>query len=157
MGIAGSLPWAAMIVAVLGTGAIVDRRRMTWRSRTWLAIAGYVIGAITLTVGALVHGQVATVAWLCVSLGAVGMVQVQVWGACQDLGGRYSATITGWTNTWGNLTGAAGPLFTGLLVGIGASWGIALGVLSVAALLGAICWIFVRADRPLAASATVAS
>jgi MFS transporter, ACS family, glucarate transporter len=160
MGIAGSLPWAAMIVAVFGTGAIVDRRRMTWRSRTWLAIAGYVIGAVTLTVGALVHGQVATVAWLCVSLGAVGMVQVQVWGACQDLGGRYSATVTGWTNTWGNLTGAAGPLFTGLLVGIGASWGIALAVLSVAALLGAICWLFVHADRPLTASgpsATVTS
>lgn len=152
MGFAGSLPWAAMIVAVFGTGALIDHRRLSWDARTRIAIAGFAVAAVTLTVGALADGKVATIAWLCVSLGAVGCVQVQVWGACQDLGGHYSATVTGWTNTWGNLTGAAGPLFTGLLVGIGASWGIALGVLSGAALLGALSWRFVHADRPLAVS-----
>ena len=44
--------------------------------------------------------------------GAVGVVQVQIWSACQDLAGRYTATVSGWTNFWGNLTAAFGPIFT---------------------------------------------
>jgi MFS transporter, ACS family, glucarate transporter len=88
---------------------------------------------------------------LCVCLCAVGTVQVQVWAACQDLGGEHSATVTGWTNLCGNLISAAGPLFTGILVGIGGDWLTALAVLAVAGVLGSGCWFLVHPERPLRA------
>lgn len=153
MGIAGSLPWVAMIVCVFGTSAVNDRLLRTWRARVRVAVSGYLVSASFLVLGAVVHGTVLTMALLCVSLGAVGVVQVQVWAACQDLGGKYAGTVSGWTNLWGNLTGAAGPLFTGVLVGIGGNWGIALVVLAIAGFLGGLTWFFVHPERPLQAPA----
>ena len=74
--------------------------------------AGFFVAAVALTIAALVQSTPLAIAVLCVSLGAVGVVQVQVWAACQDLGGSHSATLTGFTNLCGNLTAAAGPIFT---------------------------------------------
>ncbi|OPF79647.1 MFS transporter [Streptomyces antioxidans] len=149
MGFLASLPWIAMLVCVFGAGALNDRVLRRWPSRVRLAAAGYLVAAAALVTGALAHSVPLLITFLCVSLGAVGVVQVQVWAACQDLGGSYSATLTGWTNLWGNLMAAAGPLFTGILVGIGGNWLIALLILAIAGLLGAVCWLFVHPERPL--------
>lgn len=157
MGMWGSLPWAAMIIAVFGSSVVCDRLRLTWRIRVRAAITCYFLAAGLLIGGALVPGTVATMALLSLALGAVGVVQVQVWAACQDLGGQYAGTVSGWTNLCGNLTGAAGPLFTGLLVGIGGNWALALIVMAVAGILGAVCWLFVHPERPLQAPAHAAA
>lgn len=149
MGFLGALPWGAMIIGVFGTGLLNDRVLRTWRARTTLACVGFLVSAVALTIGALTPGNAGMIAWMCLSLGAVGVVQVQVWAACQDLGGRHSATVAGFTNLCGNLTGAFGPLFTSLLVGIGGSWSIALAVTAGAGLLGIVCWLFVHPERPL--------
>ena len=157
MGFLGSLPWIAMIAAVFGTGALNDHLIRRWPQRTRLAAVGYLVAAVSLIVGAVMPGTVALMVFLCVSLGAVGVVQVQVWGACQDLGGAYSPTVTGWTNFFGNLMSAAGPLFTGLLVGIGGNWVLALGILAAAGILGAVCWFVVHPERPLQARSPATS
>jgi MFS transporter, ACS family, glucarate transporter len=153
MGILGALPWGAMIIAVFGTGALNDRFFPSWAARKWLAIAGFFVSAVALTIAALVQSTPLTIFVLCISLGAVGVVQVQVWAACQDLGGTYSPTLTGFTNLCGNLAAAAGPIFTALLVGIGGNWGLALVVMAVAGVLGTMCWLFVHPERPLTAAA----
>ena len=149
MGIWGSLPWAAMIICVFGSATVCDRLRLTWRIRVRIAMAGYFLAAALLVGGALAPGTVLTMTLLSLALGAVGVVQVQVWAACQDLGGQYAGTVSGWTNLCGNLTGAAGPLFTGLLVGIGGNWALALIIMAAAGILGAVCWLFVHPERPL--------
>lgn len=153
MGILGALPWGAMIIAVFGTGALNDRMFTSWVTRKWLAIGGFFVAAVALTIAALVHSTPLTITVLCVSLGAVGVVQVQVWAACQDLGGTHSAALTGFTNLCGNLTAAAGPIFTALLVGIGGNWGLALVVMAIAGVLGTVCWLFVHPERPLTSAA----
>jgi ACS family glucarate transporter-like MFS transporter len=157
MGFLGALPWGAMIVAVFGTGYLNDRIFTTWRARTWAASAGFAVAAASLTIGALTPGTPGMIAWMCLSLAAIGVVQVQVWAACQDLGGHHAPAVTGFTNMCGNLTAAFGPLFTSLLVGIGGNWVLALTLLSAIGVLGIICWIFVRPDRPLELKATAAA
>ncbi|WP_020500770.1 MFS transporter [Sciscionella marina] len=149
MGFLGSLPWIAMLIGVFGIGALNDRVLRRWRPRVWLAAIGYLAAAGFLVLGALSADTTLMILFLCLSLGSVGTVQVQVWAACQDLGGKHSATVSGWTNLWGNLISAAGPLFTGILVGIGGDWVLAMLVLAVAGVLGAVCWFFVHPERPL--------
>lgn len=156
MGFLGSLPWVAMLVGVFGVGALNDRILTRWPSRVKVTALGYLAAAAFLVLGALSANTAVMMVFLCLSLGAVGTVQVQVWAACQDLGGAHSATVTGWTNLWGNLMSAAGPLFTGILVGIGGDWLLALVVLAAAGLLGAGCWFFVHPERPLAVTDVVA-
>ncbi|MDT7645004.1 MAG: transporter, family, glucarate transporter, partial [Pseudonocardiales bacterium] len=153
MGWLGALPWVAMLIGVFGVGALNDRLVRRWSSRIRLAAAGYLAAATFLVLGALTASVPWMMLFLCLSLGSVGMVQVQVWAACQDLGGEHSATVTGWTNLCGNLMSAAGPLFTGILVGIGGDWLLALMILAVAGVLGAGCWFFVHPERPLRTSA----
>ena len=149
MGWLGSLPWVGMLIGVFGMAALNDHLLRRWPSRVRVAAVGYLLAAVFLVLGALTPSIPLMMVFLCVSLASVGTVQVHVWAACQDLGGNHSATVTGWTNLWGNLMSAAGPLFTGLLVGIGGNWTVALGVLAVAGVLGALCWIFVHPERPL--------
>jgi MFS transporter, ACS family, glucarate transporter len=152
MGWLGALPWVAMLIGVFGVGALNDRLVRRWSSRVRLAAVGYLAAAAFLVLGALTASVPWMMLFLCLSLGSVGMVQVQVWAACQDLGGEHTATVTGWTNLCGNLMSAAGPLFTGILVGIGGDWLLALMILAVAGVLGAGCWFFVHPERPLRAS-----
>jgi ACS family glucarate transporter-like MFS transporter len=152
MGWLGSLPWIAMLIGVFGVGALNDRLVRSWPARIRLAAAGYLAAAACLVLGALTPSIPLMMVFLCLSLGSVGMVQVQVWTACQDLGREHTATVTGWTNLCGNLMSAAGPLFTGILVGIGGNWLLALAILAVAGVLGAGCWFFVHPERPLHAT-----
>jgi ACS family glucarate transporter-like MFS transporter len=154
MGFLGALPWGAMIIAVFGTGLLNDRVAVSWRARKWLAVGGFLVAAVALTIAALTPSNGWMVTWLCLSLGAVGVVQVQVWAGCQDLGGRHAPTVTGFTNLCGNLTAAFGPIFTSLLVGIGGNWGLALVIMSAAGVLGTVCWMFVHPERPLDAPRT---
>lgn len=149
MGFVGALPWGAMIVAVFGTGYLNDRLFRTWKARTWTACVGFAIAAVALVTGALVPNNGVMITFMCISLAGVGIVQVQVWAGCQDLGGRYAATVTGFANMCGNLTAAFGPIFTALIVGIGGNWVVALLVLALAGVLGIVCWLFVHPERPL--------
>jgi ACS family glucarate transporter-like MFS transporter len=153
MGFGASLPWISMLVMVFVTGAVTDRilrRTGSVRlARVPLAIGGFLVSAVFLILGALVPSPVTMIVLLMISLGGVGVVQVQVWSACQDLAPKYAATVSGWTNFWGNLTSALGPLFTAGMVALGANWSLALIVLGCSGVLGAVCWIFVRPDRPL--------
>jgi ACS family glucarate transporter-like MFS transporter len=60
-----------------------------------------------------------------------------------------TGSVAGWVNFWGNLSGAAAPVFTAFLVGL-SDWASALLVVSWAALIGAGLWLLVHPERPLA-------
>ncbi|SEP44612.1 MFS transporter [Amycolatopsis saalfeldensis] len=151
MGWLGSLPWIALVAGVFGMGTLNDRVLRRWPGRVRAAAAGYLVAAVFLVLGAFSSSVPLMMVFLCLSLGSVGTVQIQVWAACQDLGGDHGPTVAGWTNLWGNLMSAAGPLFTGLLVGIGGNWTLALVSLAAAGVLGSVCWAFVHPERPLRA------
>lgn len=156
MGFLGALPWGAMILGVFATGYANDRLFTTWRSRKYLAMAGFLVAAVALAIGALSPGTASLMVWLCISLGSIGVVQVQVWAGCQDLGGRHAPTVTGFTNFCGNFMAAFGPIFTSLMVGIGGNWSLALIIMAGAGILGIVCWLFVRPEKPLELQAVFA-
>jgi len=89
--------------------------------------------------------------------------QPTTWGACTDLGGRFSATVFGIINTAGTLGGVVMPLVFGkLLVGftthatvVGGkvvattNWGPLFTLLASMYLASGVCWLLVDCTRTL--------
>ena len=73
------------------------------------------------------------------------------WGACMDVGGKFSGTYSGSMNMMGNLGGATGPLVVGyLLKATHQNWAMVFNLSAGAFFLGALCWLFIDPVTPLA-------
>ncbi len=157
MGIFASLPWVAMFCSVFATGWVADeilrRTGSIWTARVPAAIVGFVISGIALIVASRSPDLVSMMVLLCISLGAVGIIQVSIWPTTQDLGGGATGLVSGWTNFWGNAAGVVGPMLMAALVTWTGSWEGALLGIALSAIAGAILWLFVHPERPIAALA----
>ena len=45
-----------------------------------------------------------------------------VWAFNQDIGGRYTGSVLGWGNMWGNFGAAVSPLVLGRILGENGNW-----------------------------------
>ncbi len=157
MGVFASLPWVALFVMVFVAGALADAvERATgsiWRARVPAAITGFVVSAGGLIAASRTGDVTAMMVLLCTSLGAVGLTQVSIWSATQDLGRGATGVVSGWANCWGNSAGFVGPLLTALLVRWTGGWTGALLGIALAGGAGAVLWLFVQPQRPLGALA----
>jgi ACS family glucarate transporter-like MFS transporter len=153
MGIYASLPWVAMFCSVFVTGALADailrRTSSIWATRVPLAIGGFLVSAVALIVAARTPGVPLMMALLCVSLAAVGVVQVSIWPSTQDLGRGATGLVSGWTNFWGNAAGVAGPMLMAALVRWTGTWSGAMIGIALSGVAGAVLWLFVHPQRPL--------
>jgi ACS family glucarate transporter-like MFS transporter len=161
MGIYASLPWVALFCMVFLAGGMADRilraSGSVWRARVPAAIAGFVISAVALILAAETVNIPLMVVLLCVSLGAIGLTQVSIWSACQDIGGAATGVVTGWTNFLGNSSGFVGPVVIALLVKWTGGWSGALLGIALAGACGAVLWLFVHPERPLVLPDAVAA
>jgi predicted MFS family arabinose efflux permease len=70
------------------------------------------------------------------------------WQATTAVSGRYTSAACGVLNTGGNLAGVvATPMTAVLFHNFG--WTVALATGSLFALLAAVLWLLIRADRPI--------
>jgi ACS family glucarate transporter-like MFS transporter len=161
MGVSASLPWVALFVMVFVAGWIADAvQRAThsvWLARVPAAIAGFVISAAALIVASRAPDVVTMMSLLCVSLGAIGLTQVSIWSATQDLGRGATGVVSGWANCWGNSAGFVGPVATAYLVRWTGGWTGALLGIALAGGAGAVLWLFVHPQRPLDVVAAAAA
>ncbi len=153
MGVYASLPWVSLFAMVFVTGALSDRilhrTNSVWAARVPVAMAGFVISALALIAASRAPQVWLMMSLLCVSLGAIGLTQVSIWSATQDLGRAATGVVSGWANGWGNAAGVAGPVLTAYLVHWTGSWSSALLAIAAAGLTGAVLWLFVHPERPL--------
>jgi ACS family glucarate transporter-like MFS transporter len=153
MGFAASLPWVAELVMVIAMGFIQDRvlakSGSKWRARVPFAVAGFVLAAVFLIIGSQVTSTWIMLICFMISLGSLAMVQITISATCTDLGGNLSPSVAGWTNFWGNLSGALGPIIMALIVSATSSWASALLVMGLSSLVGAVLWFFVRPQQAL--------
>ena len=71
------------------------------------------------------------------------------WGACMDIGRRFTGTLSGSMNMMGNFGGALAALIIGHIVDRTHNWNMALYVSATAYFLGAFCWLFLDSVTPL--------
>jgi ACS family glucarate transporter-like MFS transporter len=157
MGIYASLPWVALFVMVFVAGRVADlierRTGSIWHARVPAAMIGFVVSAGALIAASRTADVPLMMGLLCVSLGAIGLTQVSIWSATQDLGRGATGIVSGWANCWGNSAGFVGPVFTALLVQWTGGWSGALLGIAIAGGAGAVLWLFIHPQRPLDALA----
>jgi sugar phosphate permease len=161
-----SLPlWGGALGGVAG-GWLNDRLIRRTGSRRWsrsgVGFAGKLVGCVML---ALVVRQagVAAAAWLLFAAKFFSdWSQPTAWGACTDIGGRFSATVFGITNTAGTLGGVVMPIAFGRLldafttradvagkVAATTDWGPLFLLLSAMYLGSGACWLMVDCTQAL--------
>lgn len=148
-----SLPFAALFVTVFVIGYLQKRTllktKSVYRARVPYAVAGFATAAIFLYLAMSMSNVYYAVYLMMISMVGVGLVQVTIWSACQDLGQRHTSPVSGWVNMWGNAGAAFGPLFTAVLVTLGKSFTTAVAAVGLSALGGIVIWLFLKPQIPL--------
>lgn len=94
----------------------------------------------------------AYVAALCLMAFSVDMGNPAVWGYAQDVGGKYTGSILGWANMWGNLGAAIAPIIYNRVLGEkpdAMQWTLMFGVCLLAFVLSGVCSLVMDSTKPL--------
>jgi ACS family glucarate transporter-like MFS transporter len=155
MGFAAAIPEFSFAVGVIVCGLVTDyiigRKLATSKARAWLGGVGQLFCCFGLYLTAMSETKETTIVWLSVALAFLGFSMNSSWTSASDLGGKFSASVSGWMNFLGNLIGGMAPIIVAW-VATHYGWKAAIMVTAVAGLVGATCWAFVRPHRPLKGS-----
>jgi ACS family glucarate transporter-like MFS transporter len=117
-------------------------------SRAWFGGLGMLFCCIGLSLAAISGSKWATLLWLTLALGSLGLTTNSAWTTCSDIGGKYAGSVSAWMNFVGNIVGGAAPMITAWVV-THYGWRAAILVTAATGVIGAGFWIFVRPDVPL--------
>ncbi len=127
-------------------------RKLGFRLGTRLqTITALVLSGIFIYIGATSGDVMLTVIALCFAFGFTQLTEAPMWVATMGVAGKHSQIATGVLNTGGNIPGAIG----GLMVPFVAArfcWDAAILSGSLFAFAGALLWLLIRADEPMAES-----
>jgi MFS family permease len=120
------------------------------RTRRWLGVLGMGAAGLMLIISMQLQTPVASV--LAIGLAALfsDLSMPGSWGACMDVGGRYTGALSGSMNMMGQVGGAIAPMAVPLvLAATNNNWTINMGLFALSYFLGAICWAFINSDERL--------
>jgi ACS family glucarate transporter-like MFS transporter len=152
MGFGAAIPELGFAFGNIFCGLVCDyliaKGLLDAKSRAWFGGVGLVLCGLGLCLTAMSLTKWVTVGWLTFALFSLGATLNASWSSCIDLGGKYTGTVTGWMNFWGNIIGAAAPTTTAWIA-IRYGWRSAILATASTAVIGAIVWIFVKPEIPL--------
>ena len=140
----------AVGATVGGFGCDILVRKLGIRRGTrYQTMTALILSAVFLYIGATSANVMITVVTLCFSFGFTQLTEAPMWVATMAVAGKHSQVATGVLNTGGNIPGVIG----GLMVPFIAAWlGWSAAIISgsLFAIVGALLWLFIRADEPMA-------
>jgi ACS family glucarate transporter-like MFS transporter len=71
------------------------------------------------------------------------------WSTCMDVGGKFTGTLSGSMNMFGNLGSMTAPIAMGYMVRSTGNWNYAIYSMVAAYLLAAVCWPLMDPETPL--------
>jgi ACS family glucarate transporter-like MFS transporter len=155
MGFAAAIPEGSFAVGNIICGLLSDyligNKIATSKARAWFGGCGQLLCCLGLYMTAIAEGKVATIFWLSVALAFLGFSMNSSWPSASDLGGKFTASVSGWMNFLANLIGGTAPIIVAW-VATGWGWKAAILVTALSGIIGAIAWAFVRPHRPLKGS-----
>lgn len=89
---------------------------------------------------------------LCLMAFSVDMGNPAVWGYAQDVGGKFTGSVLGWANMWGNLGAAVAPLIYNAILGENpgtADWTMMFAICLAAFILSGLCALVMDSTKPL--------
>ena len=114
----------------------------------WLVMTGLILSGIFLYVGAVSNSVTISVVMLCMSFACNQLTEAPIWVATMAVSGRHAPIATGVLNTGANIPGVLGGVMVPLTAAV-LGWPVAMATGSVFALVGALLWLFIRADHPM--------
>jgi ACS family glucarate transporter-like MFS transporter len=151
MGIWAALPELGSAFGLIVGGVVGDyliAKGLAGRSRAWFGALGLVFCSLGLALTAISSQKWTVLLGLTFALLSLGVTINFSWTSCMDLGGKFSGTVAGWMNTWGNLVGGVAPILTAWIA-TRYGWQAAIFATASTGLIGAVCWIFVKPYKPL--------
>lgn len=147
-----SPPWLVMFFLILTGGTVSDALLRMGKSRFvargLIAIAGFVVFAVSLFLAIKTDNLYANVAWISTCLGGIGVTMGMSWAAATDLGRNFAGSVSGWMNLWGNIGAMLSPFLAGKLADI-IGWTNTLECMIIPVIFAIILWFFVKPDQPL--------
>ncbi|HEX3232776.1 MAG TPA: MFS transporter [Gemmatimonadales bacterium] len=144
-------PWVTgAFTAALG-GWMCDRlthRRGIRVACRFVIMIGLLLSGGFLLAAATAVGPYVAVFYLSLCLGTQQFTDSAYWAAATSVGGRHAPAACGVMNTGGNVVGGVVALLVPLTART-LGWPIALGTASLFALVGAVLWVWIRADRTM--------
>jgi ACS family glucarate transporter-like MFS transporter len=147
-----SLPPALGMISCAAGGFLSDWIIRRWGNRKWgrrcngglgLILAGVAILAVPWAEPTWLLALLLSVSFFCNDLN-----MGPAWAACADVGGRYAGTISGAMNMTGQLFGALGMAFAGIMLDRGQTETMFI-VFACCYGLAALCWLAVDVTKPL--------
>lgn len=152
---AGLFTAAQWILGAVGATAggfscdLLVRKLGIRRGTRMQTMTALILSGVFLYVGATSGNVMLTVVALCFSFGFTQLTEAPMWVATMAVAGRHSQIATGVLNTGGNIPGVIGGLMVPLIAGW-FGWSAAIMSGSLFALIGALLWLLIRADEPMA-------
>lgn len=154
MGVWASFPWIALMAMVFVAGYVSDHlangknAERQYTMRTITAMAGVAITSLGLYIAANTPSAEMNIFWMSVSLGALGFSMSASWSTVISLGGKYTGSVSGWMNLWGNIGGVLAPIVTAALV-TSYGWNQAFIITSLFGIIAIVAWLFVKPGKQL--------
>ena len=140
----------AVGATVGGFGCDILVRKLGIRRGTrYQTMTALILSAVFLYIGATSANVTITVVTLCFSFGFTQLTEAPMWVATMGVAGKHSQIATGVLNTGGNIPGVIGGLMVPFIAGW-LGWSAAIISGSLFAIVGALLWLFIRADEPMA-------
>jgi ACS family glucarate transporter-like MFS transporter len=146
-----SAPFIAMAIFCPIGGWVTDRLTTQYgvnRGRTSVGGAGMILAALAIIIGANVEAPYVAIGFLSLGAGWLYFTVGSFWASTTDLSKPYAGTLSGMMNTGANLGGTLSPTLTPWLADT-FGWSVSLGIAAGIALLGGLCWIFIRPGHGL--------
>ena len=147
MGLYASLPLLAGTFGDLCGGWISDilagRIGSLKRARRVVAVAGFLLAAVSIALATLTADPLTSVFYSCLSMLGLELTVGVSWAVTIDIGGEFAGSVSALMNTFGNTGGAMASVLTGYLVKF-SGWDLPFLVVSALSVLAAI--IFTRID-----------
>jgi MFS transporter, ACS family, glucarate transporter len=146
-----SAPFIAMAVFCPLGGWVTDHLTGTYgvnHGRARVGGAGMILAALSIIVGANAEEPYVAIGLLSLGAGWLYFTVGAFWASTTDLSKSYAGTLSGMMNTGANLGGTLSPTMTPWLAET-FGWPFSLGVAAGLALLGGLCWWFIRPAQGL--------
>ena len=141
-----SAPFIAMtIFCPLGgwvTDRLVEKYGINW-GRASVGGTGMILAALFIIIGANVEDPYVAIGFLSLGAGWLYFTVGPFWSSATDLSKPYAGTLSGLMNTGANLGGTLSPTLTPWIAD-SFGWPVALGLAAGIALLGGLCWLFIK-------------
>jgi MFS family permease len=149
MAFLAGLPLLLSVVADLVGGITTDRltKRYGFRvGRCGVAGASLAVAALAIAIAAISPQSVFSACWIALGAASSNFLLGASWGACVELAGPNAGVVSAAMNTAGQIGGTLSPI---VFAWITAHWesAYALGLIALLYLVGAGCWLAVRAPK----------